>query len=158
MAMNKAATETCPCRISSEDILSYADCCLPLHNGRQNACKSAESLMRSRYSAFVLHLEDYLLETWHPSTRPANLSLDGDICYLSLNIMYTDQNHVQFCAMGRDKNGFFTLQEMSTFVWENNRCFYLNGETKVQKYAPSRNDPCPCGSGKKFKKCCLQMR
>jgi SEC-C motif-containing protein len=56
----------CPCGHTS-----YARCCGPLHEG--GIASSAEALMRSRYSAYVLKREDYLLATWHPSTRPASL-------------------------------------------------------------------------------------
>jgi SEC-C motif-containing protein len=59
----------CPCGNNA----GYARCCGPLHDGA--VAQTAEMLMRSRYSAYVLKREDYLLATWHPSTRPANLKL-----------------------------------------------------------------------------------
>ena len=58
----------CPCGSGR----AYAACCGRLHSGAENAA-SAETLMRSRYSAYVLKLEDYLLATWHPDTRPRQL-------------------------------------------------------------------------------------
>lgn len=64
--------QTCPCNPAT----TYAACCQPLHEGRAPAA-SAEALMRSRYSAYVLGLRDYLLASWHPATRPAELDL-GD--------------------------------------------------------------------------------
>ncbi|MGY1458524.1 MULTISPECIES: YchJ family protein [unclassified Luteimonas] len=62
--------QPCPCNPLS----TYAACCQPLHEGAPAA--SAEALMRSRYSAYVLGLRDYLLATWHPDTRPVALNLD----------------------------------------------------------------------------------
>jgi SEC-C motif-containing protein len=59
----------CPCGSPHP----YDACCQPLHQGA--AAASAEALMRSRYSAYVLGLEDYLLATWHADTRPAALDL-----------------------------------------------------------------------------------
>ena len=56
---------------------AYAACCGPLHFG-QDFAFTAEALMRSRYSAYVLKLEDYLLVTWHPTTRPSELDLAAD--------------------------------------------------------------------------------
>ena len=55
----------------------YAACCGRLHSGAENAL-AAETLMRSRYSAYVLRLADYLLATWHPDTRPSELDLTAD--------------------------------------------------------------------------------
>jgi SEC-C motif-containing protein len=63
----------CPCGSGA----AYADCCGPLHAGTEKAA-TAESLMRSRYSAFALGDAAYLLRTWHPETRPERLDLEGD--------------------------------------------------------------------------------
>ena len=63
----------CPCG----NALPYADCCGRYHAGPSHLqAPTAQALMRSRYSAFVLGLNDYLLATWHPSTRPASLDAD----------------------------------------------------------------------------------
>src|SRR5690606_41891805 len=59
-----------PCHPSA----TFANCCQPLHDGTPAA--TAEELMRSRYSAYVLGLRDYLAATWHPSTRPDPFELD----------------------------------------------------------------------------------
>ncbi|MEP6191186.1 MAG: YchJ family metal-binding protein, partial [Marinobacter sp.] len=61
----------CPCGFT----LAYEQCCQPLHRGE--AAATPEALMRSRYSAFVVGQADYLLATWHPSTRPVELSLES---------------------------------------------------------------------------------
>jgi SEC-C motif domain protein len=65
--------KSCPC----ESGKPYQHCCGPFHLG--NPAPTAEALMRSRYTAYVLKLEDYLLSTWHPSTRPSSLNLANDI-------------------------------------------------------------------------------
>jgi len=58
-------------------VLPYAACCGRWHTGPLHLqAPDAESLMRSRYSAYVLGLQDYLLATWHPDTRPASLEPD----------------------------------------------------------------------------------
>lgn len=65
------ATSPCPCGLGE----AYAHCCGELHAGRSSA-PTAEALMRSRYSAFAAGDTGYLLRTWHPRTRPAELELD----------------------------------------------------------------------------------
>ena len=66
----------------------YNACCRPLHNGDCRAL-SAEQLMRSRYSAFVVVNEPYLLETWHPTTRPNSLDLDPKQKWIGLKVLDT---------------------------------------------------------------------
>ena len=61
---------------------------------------------------------------------------------------------MHFRATHRDGDGFAVLEERSRFVRENGHWFYLDGEHTVTPLKPGRNDPCPCGSGRKFKKCC----
>ena len=74
--------ERCPC-LSGE---VYGECCAPLHRGAA-AAPTAERLMRSRYSAFVVGDPRYLLATWHPRTRPAGLELDPGIRWFRLDIL-----------------------------------------------------------------------
>lgn len=71
----------CPCGRGR-----YEQCCGPLHAGEPAA--DAEALMRSRYSAYVLERADYLLATWHVSTRPATLELamDPPLRWLGLDV------------------------------------------------------------------------
>lgn len=116
--------------------------------------------MRSRYSAYVLKLSPYLLTTWHPSTRPATLDISSDeTTWLGLDILGYGEDEergsegwVEFVA--RFQGG--QLHERSRFVTEAGEWRYLEGEIlpphPVAK--PGRNDPCPCGSGRKYKKCC----
>ncbi|MCK0154129.1 YchJ family protein [Alcanivorax sp. S6407] len=142
----------CPCR-SGKD---YSQCCQPLHDGQPAA--SPEALMRSRFSAFAMGKADYLLRSWHPGTRPDNLSLDDKEHWVGLTIINasedSDRGKVHFQAVSQEPHGFTMLEEISNFVREEGHWFYVDGETSVSVLKPGRNDPCLCGSGKKFKKCC----
>ena len=145
-------TPLCPCQ-SGQD---YSQCCQPLHDGQPAA--SPEALMRSRFSAFALGIADYVQRSWHPSTRPANLSLDDQERWVGLTVLDAsqtdDRGSVHFQAVSRDGSGFNVLEEVSNFTREGGHWFYLDGTPSVTALKPGRNDPCPCGSGKKFKKCC----
>ncbi len=90
--------------------------------------------MRSRYCAFALGLERYLLDSWHPSTRPGNLELDGTMVWLRLFVESTeaggpfdDAGTVTFTAIGRSNDGRFEQRERSRFVREGGRWFYFDG-------------------------------
>jgi len=118
--------------------------------------------MRSRYSAYVAGDVDYVRATWHPSTRPAELTLPA-VHWLGLEITDRqrggpddDQGRVAFVARFRDENGVETaLREDSRFVREDGRWYYVDGRTvPVSTAKVGRNDPCPCGSGNKYKRCC----
>ncbi len=115
--------------------------------------------MRSRFTAFFLKLEDYLRASWHASTRPAELDLDNTPDWASLRILESGQNgdngNVHFQAIYRLNPGWGYLQEHSKFLRENGRWYYLEGQPHEGVLKPGRNEPCPCGSGKKFKTCCL---
>jgi len=115
--------------------------------------------MRSRYSAFVLGLADYLLATWHTSTRPGELSLEHSPEWVSLSIFDSaddgDEGQVHFRAVHRSGGGWGYLEERSEFLREQGHWFYVVGETTEGQLKPGRNDRCPCGSGKKYKACCL---
>ena len=142
----------CECR-SGRD---YADCCQPLHQG--HPASHPEALMRSRFCAFARGNTDYLSRSWHADTRPANLSLDSDEHWVNLDILDSDEDgdngSVHFRAICRIGQTFSVLEEISRFVREGGHWFYLAGKPSVTPLKPGRNDPCPCGSGKKFKKCC----
>jgi len=91
--------------------------------------------MRSRYSAYVQKLDDYLLASWHPSTRPINLDLaeDDGTKWLGLEVKRhqpTDENHatVEFVARYRIDGRGHRLHEISRFVREDGRWFYVDGD------------------------------
>jgi len=122
--------DPCPCGRP----LAYAACCGLCHAGAPAA--DAEALMRSRYSAYVKQLPDYLLASWHPSTRPADLSLDEPIGqrtrWLGLTVRehgLTDPDHAQVRFTARYKVGggsAVKMLEHSRFVREDGRWFYLD--------------------------------
>lgn len=119
----------CPC--GGKD---YASCCAPYHQGLP--APDAQALMRSRYSAYVLKLEDYLLATWHASTRPETLELWADSSrWLGLEIkrhevQEPDQATVEFVARYKIAGRAYRLHELSRFVREDGRWYYLDGDFK----------------------------
>jgi SEC-C motif domain protein len=124
--MPKLNANLCPC----ESGLTYQQCCEPLHLGK--VASTAEALMRSRYTAYVLELEDYLLTTWHPKTRPNSLNLKEEtpIKWLGLQIKYTQElSHnstiVEFIARYKIGGGKAErLHEISEFKYLD-RWYYL---------------------------------
>jgi SEC-C motif-containing protein len=148
----------CPCGSGHP----YGQCCGPIHRG--GSADTAEALMRSRYSAYDLGLTDYLAESWHPDTRPDE-SLESPVKWVGLEIVSTDQGgpedsegEVEFCAGYLDGERLESLCERSRFVRFEGRWVYLDGVPGAGDGAPGqrigRNEPCPCGSGAKFKRCC----
>ncbi|MBV8502485.1 MAG: SEC-C domain-containing protein [Paucibacter sp.] len=125
-AMN-ASHQPCPCGRPRP----YADCCGRLHDGQP--APDAESLMRSRYSAFVLDKLDYLLATWHSSTRPAHLQAnEAGLRWLGLEVKQQaqqDADHatVEFVARSKLGGRAHRLHEISRFVREGGRWYYLDG-------------------------------
>lgn len=119
----------CPC----DSGRPYAACCGPLHAGAENAA-SPQALMRSRYAAYVLRLEDYLLTTWHPATRPSELDLAADTSkWLGLTIKahaLQDAEHgtVEFVARYRIAGRGHRLHERSRFTREDGRWYYVDGD------------------------------
>ncbi|MFH1815460.1 MAG: YchJ family metal-binding protein [Pseudomonadota bacterium] len=109
-----------------------ADCCARLHAGEPAA--TPEALMRSRYSAYVLGLTDYLLATWHPTTRPAALTRDeAGLKWLGLDVRRcamqdADHGTVEFVARSKVAGRAHRLHETSRFMRENGRWFYLDGD------------------------------
>ena len=155
--------QLCPCGSG----LVYGKCCDPLHTGKSYAA-TAEALMRSRYSGYVANKTAYILQTWHPSTRPQTIDPTTIANWCGLKIMRTSKGRVndhegtvEFTATAMDSGRISQLHEVSRFVKEDGYWLYVSGEISEnnarQKPATGkigRNAPCPCGSGKKFKKCC----
>jgi SEC-C motif-containing protein len=113
----------------------YTDCCGRYHAGPLHLqAPSAEALMRSRYSAFVRDLTDYLLATWHPSTRPSALEPNPEgLRWLGLEVRRSslqDAEHatVEFVARSKLGGRAQRLHETSRFVREGGRWFYVDGE------------------------------
>ncbi|MDD3884084.1 MAG: YchJ family metal-binding protein [Gallionella sp.] len=122
-----AKSHPCPCGGAD-----YASCCLPWHSGQP--APDAAQLMRSRYSAYVMKLEPYLLATWHPSTRPAALNLiDDQARWLGLAVKrhspQSDESaEVEFVARYKVGGRAYRLHEISRFVREAGRWYYVDGE------------------------------
>lgn len=124
-----APVRACPCGSGA----GYAQCCGPLHRGV--AATTAEALMRSRYSANVLGLDDYLRESWHPSTRPPVIELDAGTRWRRLQIVDRDRGRadddagvVEYRAAYRGPLGAAVLHERSRFRREDDRWFYVDGD------------------------------
>jgi SEC-C motif-containing protein len=142
----------CPCQRQQANPRVYAECCEPFHQGV--TAPTPTHLMRSRFSAYVLGLSQYVSESWHASTRPSDLQLTPDNNWLKLDIVKAQGTQVHFSAYFNDDNTFAALEEVSDFVFEGDRWFYVNGKTETHTVSLGRNDVCLCGSGKKFKTCC----
>jgi len=107
----------CPCRSGCP----FGECCAPLLSTAKDASTALE-LMRSRYTAYALGDVAYLVRTWHPSTRPADLTLDAATRWRSLHIVDTvaggpddQEGVVEFVARYRDDDGPGLLAERSRF-------------------------------------------
>lgn len=113
---------------------SYTDCCGRWHTGE--AAPTAETLMRSRYSAFVRGDAAYLLESWHSSTRPSTLDLNPHTQWLGLELKACrstgpDSATVEFVARSRLGGGKAQrLYELSRFVREQGHWYYVDGDIR----------------------------
>jgi SEC-C motif domain protein len=123
----------CPCG----SLAAYAACCGRWHAGPLHLqAPDAEALMRSRYSAYVLGLEDYVRDTWHASTRPEQpMELDASVRWLGLEVrrhVAADAEHasVEFVARSKLGGRAARLHETSRFVREGGRWYYLDGEVR----------------------------
>lgn len=157
----------CPCGSGQ----ARATCCGPYLDGTSTA-PTAEALMRSRYTAFATGCFTYLQQTVAP-----NLREQFDPVILARETQQTKWTslHVQKIRGGTaaDTSGQVTytahfeqagtpgvLSERSEFIKQNNFWLYTGGTLLTDpgltrpESKPGRNDPCPCGSGKKYKKCC----
>jgi SEC-C motif domain protein len=126
--------QPCPCGLQAAGrVLAFAQCC-----GRWlapgAAAPDAQALMRSRYTAYVLQDEAYLLATWHPSTRPASAAWEPGTRWLGLEVrrhQAIDAQHaeVEFVARCRQGGGKAQrLHERSRFVREEARWYYVDGD------------------------------
>ena len=126
--------------------------------------------MRSRFSAFVTANWSYVLATWHPEHRPdggeATLATDSQHSrWLSLQVLESgvasdgQSGWVRFCAWYQDRDGLHGHHEMSQFVRLDGCWVYTLGQfiALPKSLLPGPNAPCPCGSGKKLKKCCRHI-
>ena len=159
---------TCPC--GSEK--AYDACCGPLIAGAPAA--TAEALMRSRYTAYVRGEIDYIFSTYDPkvataSDRKATERWSKESTWHGLTIVATerggptdDEGVVEFMARHAERKGGPVLlhHERAKFARSGpgGRWLYVDGDTVKptpvrREEHPGRNEPCSCGSGKKYKKC-----
>ena len=127
----RMTTTPCPCGLPRP----YDDCCARYHAGALHLqAPTAEALMRSRYSAFAKALPDYLLATWHTSTRPSTLEPDPPgLHWLGLEVRRHEQQDadhatVEFVARNKLGGRAQRLKETSRFVREAGRWFYVEGD------------------------------
>jgi len=152
--------ENCPCGTNK----SYADCCGIYISGKQPA-PTAEALMRSRYTAYTKIDIDYIKKTMRGVALndfdiTATHAWAERVTWLKLDVIHTsehgDNGIVEFVATYMENLQTRTLHERSQFIREDNHWYYVDGNTTTQNASKKvgRNEPCPCGSNKKFKKCC----
>ena len=124
-----ADADPCPCGSGDR----FDGCCAPALRG--TPAPTAERLMRSRYTAFVVGDDRYLVETWHPGTRPGELTLDPAQRWTGLEIVDVEaggeqdqRGCVEFRAAWRQGRERGVLRERSRFVRQSGRWWYLDGE------------------------------
>ncbi|MDR1863677.1 MAG: YchJ family protein [Treponema sp.] len=155
----------CPCGSG----MAYSECCEPYITGAKDA-PTAEALMRSRYSAYAEHAVDYIVETCDREGRDAidvrqTRNWSERSKWLGLKILDVDkgggedsEGTVEFEA-AYEQNGLKDIHhERAQFKKKEGKWFYQEGNIvpkTVVRSGPKvgRNDPCPCGSGKKYKHC-----
>ncbi|UUZ71901.1 hypothetical protein LP415_24830 [Polaromonas sp. P1(28)-8] len=129
----------CPCgRLgASGKPLAFAQCCgRYLDDFAGTPAPDAESLMRSRYCAFVRERADYLLATWHASQRPPSIDFDPGVKWLGLDVRQhraLDGTHAEVEFVARQKSPgspAVRLHERSRFVHEAGRWYYVDGDTR----------------------------
>lgn len=159
----------CPCGSAKQ----YSDCCEPIIRGTKKAV-TAEELMRSRYSAYVMHEIDYISRSCVQDPDKNEIDLEEtrrwseESTWQGLKIIRIEkggendtEGTVDFSATYTRKGLKDVHLEKARFIKKDGEWVYESGSlipTTVVREGEKigRNDPCPCGSGKKYKKCCGQ--
>ena len=159
--------DLCPCGTE----LAYDKCCAPIIKGERDA-ETAEQLMRSRYSAYALKEIGYLYTSLHPDARKdydekSTRKWAESSQWHGLEIIGTSkggpddtEGQVEFMAVFTEGGAKREHRELATFAKQSDIWYFVSGEPLKPKQVVNegpkvgRNDPCPCGSGKKYKKCC----
>ncbi len=161
----------CPCGSQ----LEYENCCKPYHQGLH--VPTAEALLRARFSAFNLQKFHFIVQTTHPDYKKT-MNLDNitfnmqNVIWHQLHIMELNQEKLKntqdvfdtiiFSAVYELNDNLHTLIEKSYFQKKNNTVYYCEDISHhLESYSRTqsklgRNEPCSCGSGKKYKKCCFK--
>ena len=159
--------DKCPCNSG----LTYGECCGPILDGTKKA-ETAEALMRARYSAYATEHVAFLRDSAVKAVQDefdeqASTTWSRAAQWHSMEIIRTEKGQkddttgvVEFRATYTANGEFCNHHEVSTFVKEADGWKFEDGELVGEKPTiretpkVGRNDPCPCGSGKKYKKCC----
>ncbi len=125
--MRRMTDDRCPCGLPKP----YDGCCGRFHRGDAKA-PTAERLMRSRFSAFSVGDEAYLLRTWHPATRPPGVDLDAKVRWVRLEILQTsgggfldEEGTVRFRAHYTERGRDGRMDEHSRFVTDGGDWLYV---------------------------------
>jgi SEC-C motif-containing protein len=161
----ESAMNSCPCGSGT----AFSACCEPIINGARTA-ETAEQLMRARYTAYVTAAMDFLFSSTHPGHRKdydhtGTKAWAENSEWLGLEIIGTTrggpddaEGEVEFIARFKEKGASRSHHECAQFKREKGVWHFTDG--RLAKPRPvtvtkiGRNDPCSCGSGLKFKKCC----
>ena len=128
MSRRTSANPVCPCGSGS----AFSACCQRLLSG-EAAAANALALMRSRYTAYTLGNDAYVLATWHASRRPPAIDFDTGAKWLGLEVRRhqstgPDSAEVEFVARWRVGGRAVRLHERSRFVREGGRWYYVDGD------------------------------
>ena len=158
-------TQDCPCGSGK----NFGDCCEQILTGHRVAT-NAEELMRARFTAHVVHDFRFLHESYRPTAGKPFVEDEGEPTVTWTKLVVhghepgsdSDKAFVDFSAYGTEDKVEKVLHEKAEFVRVNGNWLYNRearlGPAPYKSTGPKvgRNDPCPCGSGKKYKHCCLQ--
>jgi SEC-C motif-containing protein len=158
---------TCPCGSGR----SFDECCGPYVKGTSQA-PNAEALMRARYSAYATGAVDFIVSSCLREDNDGGIDVEATrkwsegSKWLGLNVLRTEKGGeadntgvVEFTATYEQAGLRDVHHEIGNFKKKDGVWYYVDGSvipTTIVRTAPKvgRNDPCPCGSGKKYKKCC----
>jgi SEC-C motif-containing protein len=148
----------------------FAECCGPVLDGTRDA-RTPEELMRARFSAHCLRDYPFLVRSTHPEHREG--VTEEEIARWATHVQWTKlevhsatpgaddtTGEVSFTAHFTIKNTPQEMREDASFAKVDGKWLYVDGHVYGQepyrRESPrvGRNDPCPCGSGLKYKKCC----
>jgi SEC-C motif-containing protein len=155
----------CPCGSG----IDHVECCGPIIGGEKVA-ETAEKLMRARYTAYTKAATDFVFETTHPDHREGydhegTREWAEKSEWLGLEVVAAhgggvddEIGEVEFIARFREQGVLRTHHELGHFERKDGAWMFTSGDMVKPKPAVSskvgRNEPCPCGSGRKYKKCC----
>ena len=156
--------QACPCGSGA----LFADCCEPIIKGARES-QTAEDLMRARYSAFVTGAIDFIVNSTHSRSRKdidlefirewSETSTWHGLHIFEVKPVNDNKAYISFEAHYTQRGEEQRHREKSLFERENGDWRFVSGDemknptVRYETPKPGRNDPCPCGSGKKYKKC-----